>query len=1011
MMNKKSAKRTLVMSALSLFLCIAMLAGTTFAWFTDSVSSKNNIIKAGNLDIELYWSVDAKDWHKVGERTNIFKEDTLWEPGHTEVVYLKVVNEGSLAMKYRLGINIVDETDGVNQDGRLFRLSDYIKFGVVETADVNYYGTREEALAAVDNFKLISAGYNESSVLYPITNAEGYATEEYATLVVTMPESVDDVANHNGINDPQIFLGLNVFATQLAYEEDSYGSDYDIGSPWAGEIDISWYNTADNAFVLTTPAQLAGLAEIVNSGTDNFSKKTVYLGADIDLNNLEWTPIGRFGTKATDTTYTFSGIFDGDGYTVSNLLITGRNSYVGLFGYTRSSKGEIKNLTVENATVSGSTRVGTVVGQAFDTKMTNVTVTGHVEINGTNYVGGVVGRGGASNDWIGITVDVDDTSYVKAISTEYDPGYDLYADENGYVHYNTFVGGVLGHMESGGRLRKDITTNIDVYGDNHFVGGAFGIVQYSDILENVTVTGDVIGVGVTTRTGGIAGGLQSSKNTYISFNNCSFSGSISNENGTLTDCDLYGGYYNNISNDMLIIVDGKDLDGNWAAVDVASLADALVQGGNVKLYKSLQSMHSTLTTPIEIPAGKTVTLDLNGKTAQGDWGQSMGAVIINNGTLTIKNGNLKNSRASGNNANGCSVILNKGTLTLQDVNITGSAWTTNQTSVYPGYAIENLGKLTVEEGTNISAGRGIRTEGAGAETVINGGTITLNNASCNVKASMHVHAIYADVDSTVTVNGGTFSMGTFTNKSEKNYPSCSGLLCEEDSATLTINGGTFNTDPTAYVAHGNAAFANSDGTYTVIPTVDDADELKAALAAGDDKIILGADINMNGEMLVIAANTAVTIDLNGYTFTSMDGGVGNNYAIKVDGGAVLTLNDSVGTGKVVSSCYGVAVQPGATFVMNGGALEVSGNGVYDMGVVVWNGTFVMNGGSINANGSVYTSNYYKNQGSTNVLCSVTIADGCVLESGAYADVEITDAPDTVLNVPTSVWVWDANANA
>ena len=692
------------------------------------------------------------------------------------------------------------------------------------------------------------------------------------------------------------------------------------------------------------------------------------------------------------------------------MLITGRKNYAGLFGWAQN---EIRDLTVKNAKVSGELRVGVVAGEPFGS-LNNIKVTGHVEVNGFCYVGAVGGQG-AYQGWSDITVDVDASSYVKAVSTEYDPGYVAYADDNGNVGYNTFVGGVLGHMAGTGLIFKNISTNINVYGDVCYIGGAFGIAQYSSVLENVTANGNVIGTAAeTTEIGGIVGVWENKKETVLFLNDCTFNGRVLDANGNdiTSGNELYGGLYREGTNEAALVIDGYDVDGNLVAFDVASLADALVQGGNVKLYKSLQSMHSTLKTPIEIPAGKTVTLDLNGKTAQGDWGQSMGAVIINNGTLTIKNGNLRNSRANGgSNANGCSVILNTGTLTLQDVNITGSAWTTNQTSVYPGYAIENLGKLTVEEGTNISAGRGIRTEGANAETVINGGTITLNNASCNVKASMHVHAIYADVDSTVTVNGGTFSMGTFTNKSEKNYPSCSGLLCEEDGATLTINGGTFNTDPTAYVADGNAAFANGDGTYIVIPTVDDADELKAALAAGDDKIILGADINMNREMLVIAANTAVTIDLNGHTFTSMDGGAGNNYAIKVDGGAVLTLNDSVGTGKVVSSCYGVAVQPGATFVMNGGALEVSGNGVYDMGVVVWNGTFVMNGGSINANGSVYTSNHYKNLGSTNEFCSVTIADGCVLESGAYADVEITDAPDTVLNVPTSVWVWDENANA
>ena len=91
------------MSALSLLLCLSMLVGTTFAWFTDSVSSGKNRITAGNLDVELEYFVKgetaAEDkWVTVQDATDLFS-DKLWEPGHTEVVYLKITNAGSLAMK------------------------------------------------------------------------------------------------------------------------------------------------------------------------------------------------------------------------------------------------------------------------------------------------------------------------------------------------------------------------------------------------------------------------------------------------------------------------------------------------------------------------------------------------------------------------------------------------------------------------------------------------------------------------------------------------------------------------------------------------------------------------------------------------------------------------------------------------------------------------------------------------------------------------------------------------
>ena len=93
MTNVKSTKKALIASILSLCMCFSMLLGTTFAWFTDSVTSANNIITAGNLDVELYYQVEGQtDWTKVTDQTSIFKKDALWEPGYTEVVKLKVVN-------------------------------------------------------------------------------------------------------------------------------------------------------------------------------------------------------------------------------------------------------------------------------------------------------------------------------------------------------------------------------------------------------------------------------------------------------------------------------------------------------------------------------------------------------------------------------------------------------------------------------------------------------------------------------------------------------------------------------------------------------------------------------------------------------------------------------------------------------------------------------------------------------------------------------------------------------
>ena len=81
MTNTKKTKRALLASVVAMFLCFAMLLGTTFAWFTDSVSSANNIITAGNLNIELYHTDNADKKASVNGNTKLFDDVVLWEPG------------------------------------------------------------------------------------------------------------------------------------------------------------------------------------------------------------------------------------------------------------------------------------------------------------------------------------------------------------------------------------------------------------------------------------------------------------------------------------------------------------------------------------------------------------------------------------------------------------------------------------------------------------------------------------------------------------------------------------------------------------------------------------------------------------------------------------------------------------------------------------------------------------------------------------------------------------------
>ena len=183
MNNKKATKRALLTSVMALVMCVVMLVGTTFAWFTDTASTGVNKIVAGNLKVGFqYWNgekyVDAKD-------ATLFSEDTLWEPGHTEVVYLKVINEGNLALKYRLNtINTFEYQYAKNSDGDQILLSKYLKIGIAEgkNAAEGTYANREDAIAAVGNNTVDYTSYTKDSTLIPA--AAGSESADYLAFVV-----------------------------------------------------------------------------------------------------------------------------------------------------------------------------------------------------------------------------------------------------------------------------------------------------------------------------------------------------------------------------------------------------------------------------------------------------------------------------------------------------------------------------------------------------------------------------------------------------------------------------------------------------------------------------------------------------------------------------------------------------------------------------------------------------------------------------------------------------------
>ena len=289
MSNRKSAKRALLTSALAIVLCVTMLIGTTFAWFTDTASTGVNRIVSGNLDIELsYKNKDTENFRTADANTPVFDENALWEPGYVEYVVLKLSNAGSLALKYKLGINIANEVGSTNVYDNAFNLSDYIRFAVLND-DQSSLG-RDALVAAAADSKLIKEGYTAENHL-----AKGES--KTVTLVVWMPTTVGNEANHKtGVAAPAIDLGISVVATQYTHESDSFGNQYDKDAQYP---DVA-YTQASTQDELNTA---------LNNPTDANGNPTSKIA--VDLKKGSYTlPGDKMGNKEISITGTEDTVID-----------------------------------------------------------------------------------------------------------------------------------------------------------------------------------------------------------------------------------------------------------------------------------------------------------------------------------------------------------------------------------------------------------------------------------------------------------------------------------------------------------------------------------------------------------------------------------------------------------------------------------------------------------------------------------------------------------------------------
>ena len=213
--RKPMKKIALTLSVFLILMWLVLGTGTSLAWFTDTDEEINNVFQFAEFDLVVEYLGEDGEYHDLQGATKVFDDEALYEPGYTQVVYLRVTNNGDVPFKFKTAVRVKDFTEAYNAFGQRFHLQDYLEFGIV-TADTpealaTFVGERDTARQYADR------PLNNYSENYPRLEPDASV---YMAVVVHMPEKVDNVANYREGNVPRVELALTITASQMNAPEE-----------------------------------------------------------------------------------------------------------------------------------------------------------------------------------------------------------------------------------------------------------------------------------------------------------------------------------------------------------------------------------------------------------------------------------------------------------------------------------------------------------------------------------------------------------------------------------------------------------------------------------------------------------------------------------------------------------------------------------------------------------------------------------------------------------------------
>ena len=723
MTTKYSTKKALISSIVVLALCFSMLIGTTFAWFTDSASSTGNVIKTGNLDVEMYYAdgteavpTTAEGWTNVTTGGPIFNY-TNWEPGYAQVRHVKIENKGSLAIKYKVLIVA---------DGEVSDLADvidvyYVDPAVqVETRDDLALTTKLGTLT--DVLSNIGATGNGSLIA---------GDSDVITLALVMQESAGNEYMNKSIGTS---FTVKVLATQFTSEEDSFGDQYDAEAPYQVYVD----NAADLQAALN---ESESGAEIVLDGDITITAPITIpaAAASYSMRNVNYTVIDLNG-NTINTAYAA-------GSTTNHVYAFTNNGNVVLKNGTINARGiyNYGNMIVENATINA--------------------IDGNGGYGVRNYAGATFTMNGGK-----IATTLEDDHLVNnggydATTLRVDSG--AYAVINGGVIDNicdwTFAIDNAGEVIVNGGTIKSVHSTVSNYGTITINAGSFTC----NGIEGVTAHAIVAWGGSETV---INGGTFDGKDNYNGFNVDAVAGSNVVINGgnfmPVHSGSLYGEgtitvkggtFFDEVKSDRLATgYAAANVDGKWVVSvnDLQTVINNANDGDTIVL-------NSDVTATSVIMVGKNITINGNGYKVSST-ATRVFRLTTSNTTVTLNDVNMVSNavRVSSNDIRGISIDagLTNVTMTLNNCSVDFTDESAHDWAYAVNVSGNGTGNKVIVNGGTYEAANVINANGAANTIVVKDATLTSLYRPSEYP-NMYGACIYVvqDYNSSVEVTGTTFN--------------------------------------------------------------------------------------------------------------------------------------------------------------------------------------------------------------------------------------------------------------